>query len=113
MQNIKLTRRQMLTGTAALGAALFLPRPFRSAGAAPGRSFKIGACDWSIGRMGQVNSLELAAEIGLDGVQVSFDAPGRMADLRSPEARQRIQAVSLPRRPPMRSGNLFAAHFPG
>lgn len=88
MPPLELTRRQMLTTTAAMGAALFLPRPLRSARAAAGRSFKIGACDWSIGRMGQVSSLELAAEIGLDGVQVSFDAPGRMADLRSAEVRQ-------------------------
>ncbi len=35
--------------------------------------FKIGACDWSIGRRQQISAFELAAEIGLNGLEVSFD----------------------------------------
>ena len=40
------------------------------------RKFKIGACDWSLGRMQDVTALELAKTIGLDGVQVTFGAVG-------------------------------------
>ncbi len=34
--------------------------------------FKIGACDWSIGKRYQIDAMELANELGLDGVQVSL-----------------------------------------
>lgn len=34
--------------------------------------FKIGACDWSIGKRHQVDAMELAKKLGLDGVQVSL-----------------------------------------
>jgi len=88
MQDLKLTRREMLASTAAAGATMFLSPFLRAALAAQDRSFNIGACDWSLGRTGQVSSLELAAEIGLDGVQVSFGAPGQGADLREEAVRQ-------------------------
>lgn len=41
------------------------------------RRFKIGACDWSIGKQADVTGLELAKKIGLDGLQVSL---GTVAD---------------------------------
>jgi len=45
---------------------------------APGeRRFKIGACDWSIGKMGDPAAFAVGKEIGLDGVQVSM---GTLAD---------------------------------
>jgi len=36
------------------------------------RRFRIGACDWSIGKMADPSAFEVAREIGLDGVQVSL-----------------------------------------
>ena len=36
------------------------------------RRFKIGACDWSIGKMGNPAAFAVAKQIGLDGVQVSL-----------------------------------------
>ncbi|MFM1944047.1 MAG: hypothetical protein RI897_3029 [Verrucomicrobiota bacterium] len=36
------------------------------------RRFRIGACDWSIGKMGDPGAFGVAKEIGLDGVQVSL-----------------------------------------
>lgn len=58
------------------------------------RRFKIGACDWSIGRGGQLSALELAKQIGLDGVQVSFGKPGGEYDLRREDVRrQYVQAA--------------------
>jgi len=53
--------------------------------------FKIGACDWSIGKHQQLEALELGKKLGLDGVQVSFDDQGTKTDLRSEEARRQYQ----------------------
>jgi L-ribulose-5-phosphate 3-epimerase len=41
------------------------------------RRFKIGSCDWSLGKMGDPAAFEVAKQCGLDGVQVSL---GRAAD---------------------------------
>ncbi len=60
----------------------------------PERRFQIGACDWSIGRGGKISALELAAEIGLDGVQVSFGKPGGPTDLRRQEVRDQYQQTA-------------------
>src|SRR5258708_7314058 len=53
--------------------------------------FKIGACDWSIGKRQQIEALELGKKLGLDGVQVSFDDRGTKTDLRAEEARRGYQ----------------------
>jgi sugar phosphate isomerase/epimerase len=54
----------------------------------PRRPFQIGACDWSIGRAAKPEALELASQIGLDGVQVSFGKPGDPFDLRLEKNRE-------------------------
>jgi sugar phosphate isomerase/epimerase len=41
-------------------------------GAAETRRFKIGACDWSIGKQCDPAAFDVARQIGLDGVQVSL-----------------------------------------
>ena len=56
--------------------------------------FQIGACDWSIGGLGQVSALETAKAIGLDGIQVSL---GTLADdmhLRRHEVQQRYRETA-------------------
>jgi sugar phosphate isomerase/epimerase len=58
------------------------------------REFRIGACDWSIGRRGTPDAMELARQIGLDGVEVSFGRPGDPFDLRREENRQRYQQAA-------------------
>ena len=50
--------------------------------------FQIGACDWSLRATCQLEALEVAREIGLDGVQVSFKTVEDGLDLRLPEVRQ-------------------------
>jgi len=55
---------------------------FASAG---NRRFKIGACDWSIGKMDDPGAFELARQIGLDGVQVSLGTEANQMHLRRPE----------------------------
>jgi len=79
----------MLSRSVQAGATLALTPSLTPLFAAPAkRHFKIGACDWSIGKMGDPAALQVAKEIGLDGVQVS---PGTAADnlrLRKPERQQ-------------------------
>ena len=53
------------------------------------RTFKIGACDWSIGKMADPAAFDVAKQIGLDGVQVSLGTTADNMHLRKPEMRQR------------------------
>ena len=99
MGSSRMTRRQLLASAAAAGFVAALPRcksqgtgvaqapeatpaPTEAVLAPAGRAFKIGACDWSIGKTANIESIEVAARIGLDGVQVSFGPPNSGADLR-------------------------------
>ena len=76
----RVTRREALLAGSAIPLAV---SPALAALAADDRRrFKIGACDWSIGRRGDPGALELAKQIGLDGVQVAFGPPGERYDLR-------------------------------
>jgi sugar phosphate isomerase/epimerase len=53
--------------------------------------FKIGACDWSIGKMADPAALDVAKQIGLDGVQVSLGTLANDMHLRRPEIQQRYK----------------------
>jgi sugar phosphate isomerase/epimerase len=46
------------------------------------RRFRIGACDWSIGKMDDPAAFSLAKQIGLDGVQVSMGTVANKMHLR-------------------------------
>lgn len=58
------------------------------------RRFKLGACDWSIGKMSDPAAFEIAKQIGLDGVQVSLGTLENDMGLRKPESRQQYQAAA-------------------
>jgi L-ribulose-5-phosphate 3-epimerase len=84
-----LTRRSMLrrmTETAAFAAGLSAFGPLLAAGKT--RGFKIGACDWSLGKRGSPAAFDLAKQIGLDGVQVDMGSAANDMRLRKPEAQQ-------------------------
>ncbi|HQZ67251.1 MAG TPA: sugar phosphate isomerase/epimerase family protein [Planctomycetaceae bacterium] len=85
------TRRKAL----ALGTGLMFSPALLALGGDQQRRFKIGACDWSIGRGGQLSALELAKQIGLDGVQVSFGKPGGEYDLRSDDVRRQYEQAAV------------------
>ena len=53
--------------------------------AATSRWFKIGACDWSLGNRGDPAALDVAKQIGLDGVQIDFGTTGNNMRLRTPD----------------------------
>lgn len=87
MNNV-LTRRQMVSRTAQAAAAITLSQSFGPLFAAPGsRGFKIGACDWSLGR-NDPSCMQIAREIGLDGVQVSMGSVGDHLRMRQREVQQ-------------------------
>jgi sugar phosphate isomerase/epimerase len=85
-----LTRRAALAATATMA----LSPGLRKLLAADARRFRIGACDWSIGKRQQIEAFDVAQQIGLDGVQVSFDDVGARYDLRQPEVRDEFAAAS-------------------
>ncbi len=88
-----LTRREMIAraarlagaGLAAKAALAFSPRPVQARN--PG--FKIGACDWTLGKRTDPTALQLAKELGLDGIQVDLGNPQDDLPLRKPEVQQK------------------------
>jgi len=52
------------------------------------RKFKLGACDWSLGKRQTPEAFAVAKQIGLDGVEVSFGEPGSENDLRDAAVRE-------------------------
>jgi L-ribulose-5-phosphate 3-epimerase len=88
----KMSRREMLAaGTAGLWCGPML-RSLLAAEEKP--SFSIGACDWSIGAGGSLKAMEIAKQLGLDGVEVSFGAPGGQTDLRKEEVRAQYKKAA-------------------
>jgi sugar phosphate isomerase/epimerase len=86
----RITRRTMLAGMA---AGLGFSAAWRELLAAEQRPFKIGACDWSLRQAQQLSALTLAQQLGLDGVEVSFDGPPK-PDLRAEAVRQQYLAAA-------------------
>ena len=54
------------------------------------RGFKIGVCDWTIGKTADPASLEAAKQIGLDGVQVDFGRGDNDLPLFDPKLQKRF-----------------------
>ncbi len=83
-----LGRREMILKSARAAGIAALPGMaplFGTAPAAEGkRWFKIGACEWSLGKS-DPSCFELAKQIGLDGVQVNLGGQGDGLHLRRPE----------------------------
>ena len=89
--NSLITRRRMLGGAAGLAAAAWL-EPLLAG--EEKRRFKIGACDWSIGKLASVEALAVARQIGLDGVQVSLGTAGDNMHLRQAAVQQQYQQAA-------------------
>ncbi len=90
-----LSRRQMLRRTAQAATALVLGTPVTRLWAASAkRRFKIGACDWSLGKLADPASFEVARQIGLDGVQVSLGTAADDMKLRQPAVQQQFKEAA-------------------
>ena len=87
-----LSRREMLLQSvlAAGGLALAGTCPPLFA-ASEKRRFRIGACDWSIGKHSDPAAFAVAKQIGLDGVQVSLGTQANDMHLRRPEVQQQYK----------------------
>ncbi len=89
MKTPLMNRRQMLRRSAQAAAGFALLPQLAPLLAAPNeRRFRIGACDWSIGKMADPAAFEVAKRIGLDGVQVSLGTEANGMHLRKPEMQQ-------------------------
>ncbi len=88
VEHAMMTRRQMISRSAASVAALGFSTQLAPLFAAPDlRRFKIGACDWSL-RKSDASSFEVARAIGLDGVQVDMGRAASGMKLRQPEVQR-------------------------
>jgi L-ribulose-5-phosphate 3-epimerase len=84
-----LSRRALLASAARSAAALAVASPFAPLFAASGaRRFKIGACDWSLGKHSDPEALTVAKQLGLDGVQVSLGTAANDMHLRQAAMQQ-------------------------
>src|ERR1035437_9317771 len=89
---IRLSRRAMIRQSVQATAWLALAANCAPLFAAPDkRRFRIGACDWSIGKMGDPGAFDVAKQIGLDGVQVSLGTAADDMHLRKPEVQWRYK----------------------
>ena len=89
---IRLSRRDMIQQSAQGAAWLALAAHGAPLFAAPDkRRFKLGACDWSIGKMADPAAFDVAKQIGLDGVQVSLGTVADNMHLRRPDVQQQYR----------------------
>jgi len=92
-----LTRREMIAHSARLAAAgLTLGSGFLNASSLRAqqvssrpRGFKIGACDWTLGKRTDPAALELAKRFGLDGIQADLGDAKDDLPLRKPELQKK------------------------
>ena len=85
----KITRRTALRRGAEAATFAAVASNLRPLWAAPeSREFKIGACDWSLGKHSDLAAFDVAKEIGLDGVQVSMGTAKNDMQLRKPETQK-------------------------
>jgi sugar phosphate isomerase/epimerase len=103
----KLTRRAILRGAAAVAAAPFLP--------AAGNRLRIGVTDWNLRLGADPAAVPLAAQLGFDGVQVSFGrkiADGKMP-LDHPELIDRYLQLSAQHKIPLDGACVDMLHTNG
>jgi L-ribulose-5-phosphate 3-epimerase len=85
------TRRDIIRSAAALtGIGAFSGNSLAKVVAMPVKktAFRIGACDWSIGKASKVEAMEVGAKIGLDGVQLSLGTVDNDMHLRRKEVQE-------------------------
>lgn len=86
----RMTRREMMIGSAGVIAGIGLagcacPGP---KGDCSAKGFKIGACDWTLGKQADVRVFEVAKRVGIDGVQISLNTLEKQMYMQKPEMQQ-------------------------
>lgn len=80
------TRRDFLRTTTIAAGGVALAGSVTPLFAQGERKLKVGMCDWNLGATANLEAVKRAAEIGLDGVEVSLGDPGNFP-LRDPKVR--------------------------
>jgi len=94
VSHYKIDRRTMLSHSARATAFAAVACRFEPLFAAPkSRWFKIGACEWSLGRR-DPSSFDVAKQIGLDGVQVNMGTLKDDMHLRKPDVQKAYLAAA-------------------
>lgn len=89
-----LTRRKLLKHSALLAAVGQLPYQQLFASEAK-HSFRIGACDWSIGKDSNIEAFAVAKQIGLDGIMVNMGSEKNSLHLRDKTLQQSYLDASV------------------
>src|SRR5687768_6281518 len=94
MEGATASRRQIMSRAVAGAAGLALgPALSKALGASQRRWFKVGVCEWNLGR-NDPSSFDLAREIGVDGIQVNMGSVKNDMHLRKPEVQQAYLAAA-------------------
>ncbi len=91
-------RRDFLTGAAAVaaaGAGKVMAQGSASKASHDCRPLRVGMTDWNLGERGVVEKVELARQIGLDGIQVSVLYPEDGIHLRCPKLQAEYRKAAL------------------
>ncbi|MBX2924653.1 MAG: sugar phosphate isomerase/epimerase [Chitinophagaceae bacterium] len=83
-----ITRRKLLKQSLLLSALMHTGAFKKLMAAMPASSFKIGACDWSIGKHSNIEAFEVAKTIGLDGIMVDMGSVENQLHIRQKELQQ-------------------------
>ena len=92
--DFRLTRRSLLLRSSQAVALATVGSTLQPLLAAPrSRRFKIGACDWSLGKHSDLAAFDVAKQIGLDGVQISMGTVQNDMQLRKPDVQKAYLAA--------------------
>lgn len=102
MKLSRITRREVLVNSGRLAAAGLMLRAEcldafslgSSHATAHRRGFKLGACDWTLGKRTDPSALEVAKQLGLDGVQVDLGHQNADLPLRKPELQEKYLTMA-------------------
>lgn len=95
MNIASLSRRTILKKLITAAGVIAVGHSWQLAISGNKRKYRIGACDWSIGKQSDVSALALAKTLGLDGVQVSLGTVQNNMHLRKKAVRKAyLQAAS-------------------
>ena len=90
-----LTRRELLKRSVLLAGLANIATFTRLYGQESKRKFRIGACDWSIGKSSDIAAFDLAKQIGLDGLMVNMGSVKNNLHLRDKNVQQAYLDASL------------------
>ena len=89
-----LTRRELIKQSAWLAAFAGSGFAIHTDGAVKKKNFRIGACDWSLGKNSDPAAFEIAKQIGLNGIMVDMGSKKNNLHLREKNVQQKYLDAS-------------------